>query len=147
MAYATAANCRKAALLPSAAADKVDTALTDVYIPAATRRLTKWIGVANYADADYRDEVTAAEIFLALAGLYSPGLNTNLDKGKLLASQSGAQGGQTNWLTPAELKAMSTAWVNMAEREVEDIITLSEPSCPVKSYAYDEDGEAITGDD
>jgi len=144
MAYATAAECRKAALMPDAASDKVDTALTGVYIPAATRRLTKWIGAANYADASYLAEVTAAEIYLALAGLYSPGLNTNLDKGKLLASQAGAQGGQNDFLTPSQLQAMAAAWVNMAEREVADLITLGRDLGPRKSFAYDDDGDAIT---
>lgn len=144
MAYATAAACKKVALIPAGdAAAKVDSALTDVYIPAATRRLTKWIGSANYTDADNRDEVTAAEIYLALAGLYSPGLNTNLDKGKLLASQASG-GGQNDFLTPSQLQAMSTAWVAMAEREVEDIITLGRDLGPRKSFAYDDDGEAIT---
>ena len=51
MPLITAAEARQAGLFPDASADKLDNALTNVYIPRAANRLTKWVGETAYNDA------------------------------------------------------------------------------------------------
>lgn len=154
MALCTAAECREMALMPSGVSDKVDGALTNWYIPSAGARLTRWVGAAAYVDAGLETPANAAraaslkraELCLALCGLYNPALNTNLDKGKMLSSVSGADGGTTAFIGPQQLQKMSEAWLRQAEMEAGDYITLETNLSPQISYAYDADGEAIDED-
>ena len=70
-------------------------------------------------------------------------MSVHMDKGVLLESVSGAQGGQTRFLDPGKLDGIANNYLALADEASSAYNILDTDTSPGISYAYDNDGEAI----
>lgn len=151
MPLTTAAEVRQAGMFPAGAAEYVDDALTNIYIPVAAKRLKKWVGAAAYADAELETPVNAeraadlknAEKFLALNEIFRAPIMNHFESGGIVETQGGPNGGNTKFFGPEKLNQMADSYLAAAERLTDDYNILDTDTTPKKSFAYDDDGEPI----
>lgn len=91
------------------------------YIKIGSRRLIKWVGAANYANADLIEELKLAEATLVMHFLIR-NLNTNIRPKGVVATETVEGNVTVRYLNPVETTAAETDFLAQAEEIVRDFI-------------------------